>query len=276
MARSMQGILKALIFLILSCIALAAIYPILFMLFSSLRTSVDFINNPLSLPHEFYFDNFKALYYRFSLVSLYGNTAFCVIGALIFSLLFSLPASFAFAKIRFKHRNALYMTMIATMTIPGITFILPNYLLMSKLGLVDHFVSVIAIWSVTSIPGNVFLLTSLMRSIPNELLEAVKIDGGNYFQLMSRVVAPISFPGIMTVSIFNTTGWWNDLMTPLIYLQSDTKKTMTVAVATILGRYSSDFPLLLTGLLLTSLPPIILYIVLQGHIRKGLVIGAVK
>jgi ABC-type glycerol-3-phosphate transport system permease component len=115
-----------------------------------------------------------------------------------------------------------------------------------------------------------------MRGLPNEILEAVKIDGGGYFQTVLKVVVPMSMPGIMTVSIFNTTGWWNDLMTPLIYLQSDHMKTLTVAVATIIGRFSSDFPLLLTGLLMASIPPVLIYIALQGNIRKGLVIGAVK
>jgi len=275
-SNRMNALFRAACFLFLCCIAFAAVYPNLFMLFSSLKTSVDFINSPLSLPNEWYFDNFKALYYRFSLVNLYGNTAFCVATALFFSLLLSLPSAYAFAKMRFRYRRPLYVTMIAAMMIPGITFILPDFLLISKLGLVDHLIAVTIIWTVTSIPGNVFLLASLMRGLPNEVLEAVKIDGGNYYQLMAHVVVPISLPGIFTVAIFNATGWWNDLLTPLIFLQSDANKTMTVAVATILGRFSSDFPLLLTGMLLTSLPTVILYILLQGFIRKGLVIGAVK
>ncbi|MCQ6564038.1 carbohydrate ABC transporter permease [Paenibacillus mendelii] len=267
---------RALIFIILLLVACLSLYPLIYMAASSLKTSMEFIEDPAGLPKTLYFDNFKALFYRFDVLLLFGNTAVCVAGGLVITLAVSIPASFAFAKLRFRWRSALYIILIATMTIPGITFLIPNYLLMSKLGWIDHFISVIVIWGVTSIPGNVFLLTSLMRGMPNELLEAVKIDGGNYWHLMGRIVLPMSIPGIMTVGIFNATGWWNDLLTPLIYLQSDATKTMTVAVATILGRFSSDYPLLLTGLLLTSIPPILIYILLQGFIRKGLVIGAVK
>lgn len=270
------NLVRTLIFIILFLIAVLAVYPLIFMLLSSFKTSLEFVSNPLALPQHLYIDNYRALYYRFDVLSLFGNTFFCVAAALVCSLCLSLPASFAFAKIRFKHRGLLFMFMIATMTIPGITFIIPNYLLMSRLGLIDNFLSVIIMWSVTSVPGNIFLLTSLMRGLPNETLEAVKIDGGSYFQLMTRIVLPLSLPGIMTVSIFNVTGWWNDLLTPLLYLQSDSMKTLTVATATILGRYDSDYPLLLAGLVMTSLPPILIYIVLQGHIRRGLVIGAVK
>jgi raffinose/stachyose/melibiose transport system permease protein len=276
MGYSGNMFIRGMISFLLLLIALVALYPLVYMLLSSFKTSVEFVTNPVALPESFYLDNIKALYYRFNLLSLFGNTVVCVIGAMILSFCISIPASYAFAKLRFKYRSTLYLAMIATMTIPGITFLIPNYLMMTRLGLIDNFLSVVIIWSVGSIPGNVFLLTSLMRGLPNEILEAVKIDGGGYFQTVLKVVVPMSMPGIMTVSIFNTTGWWNDLMTPLIYLQSDHMKTLTVAVATIIGRFSSDFPLLLTGLLMASIPPVLIYIALQGNIRKGLVIGAVK
>lgn len=264
------------IFLCLLMIAVASLYPLVYMGYTSFKTSLEFSMSSVSFPSSFYYDNFKALYYRYDVLQLLSNTAICAIGGLAIAIVVSLPASFAFAKLRFRFRSGLYVTLIATMTIPGVTFILPNYLLMSDLKLVDSFLSVMIMWGVTAVPANVFLLTSLMRGIPNELLEAVKIDGGNYATLMTRVVLPLSFPGIMTVSIFNITGWWNDLLTPLIYLQSDAKKTMTVAVATTLGRFSNDYPLLLTGLLLTAIVPVLVYILLQGFIRKGLVIGAIK
>ncbi|GGD96742.1 carbohydrate ABC transporter permease [Paenibacillus nasutitermitis] len=271
-----EKMIRFCIFIVLLLIALVVVYPLFYMFTSSIKTSLEFSQNPLALPETLYLDNFKALYFRFSLVKLFSNTLIAVGGALILSFALSVPASFAFAKIRFKYRSTLYMAMIATMTIPGITFIIPNYLLMSKLGLIDNFLSVIIIWGVGSVANNVFLLTSLMRGLPNEVLEAVKMDGGSYLQVMTKIVVPLSIPGLMTVSIFNTTGWWNDLLTPLVYLQSDQMKTMTVAVATILRTYSSDYPLLLAGLFMTSVPPIVIYIILQGYIRKGLVIGAVK
>ncbi|BBH19139.1 sugar ABC transporter permease [Paenibacillus baekrokdamisoli] len=268
--------IRFLIFITLAIIAITALYPLLYMVFSSMKPTIEFIKHPIGPPKTWYIDNFKALIYRFSMFRVFGNSILYVGLSMIACLAISIPAAYAFAKLKFAFRNGFYIIMIATMTIPGITFIIPNYLLMSKIGWTNHIISVIVIWAVTAIPSTVFLLTSLMRAMPDEVLEAIKIDGAKYFQTMTKLILPMSLPGVVTVSIFNATNWWNDLLTPLIYLQSEKLNTMTVVVATVLNRFSSDFPLLLSGLLLVSLPPIAIYIVFQGYIRKGLVVGAVK
>lgn len=267
---------NAFIFLVLAAIAVIDFYPIVYMAVNSSRTAVDFFRNPGGFPEPWNFDNFKALYLRFDVLRLFGNTLLDAAAAFALTMALAIPASFAFAKIPVPFRSGLYLLVIATMTIPGITFIIPDYLLMSRLGLVDHPLSVILMWSVTAVPSNIFLLVSLMRGIPNEILEASKIDGIRYVRTLTRIVVPLSAPGIITLAIFNATGWWNDLLTPLIFLQSDEWKTMTVAVATILKRFDTDIPLLLAGLFMTSVPPLLIYMTLQKYIRKGLVIGSVK
>ena len=267
---------RLVVYLVLVAIAVVDFYPVVYMAVNSSRTAVDFFRDPGGLPAPWYFDNFKALYYRFDVLRLFGNTLGDTAAAFVLAMALSIPASFAFAKIRFPYRSGLYMTVIATMTIPGITFVVPNFLLMSRLGLVDHPASVVIMWAVTSVPSNIFLLVALMRGIPDEILEAAKVDGISYVQTVARIVLPLSVPGIVTLAIFNTTGWWNDLFTPLIFLQSDEWKTMTVAVATILKRFDTDYPLLLAGLFMTSVPPMLIYVALQKYIKRGLVIGSVK
>ncbi len=267
---------RLVVYLVLVAIAVVDFYPVVYMAVNSSRTAVDFFRDPGGLPAPWYFDNFKALYYRFDVLRLFGNTLGDTAAAFALAMALSIPASFAFAKIRFPYRSGLYMTVIATMTIPGITFVVPNFLLMSRLGLVDHPASVVVMWAVTSVPSNIFLLVALMRGIPDEILEAAKVDGISYMQTVARIVLPLSVPGIVTLAIFNTTGWWNDLFTPLIFLQSDEWKTMTVAVATILKRFDTDYPLLLAGLFMTSVPPMLIYVALQKYIKRGLVIGSVK
>ncbi|RKP48907.1 carbohydrate ABC transporter permease [Cohnella endophytica] len=268
--------IRFIIFIALAIIAILALYPLIYMAFSSMKPTLEYIKHPMAPPQTWYFDNFQALIYRFSLVRLFGNTILYVGLSMVACLLISIPAAYSFAKLKYRFRNEFYVVMIATMTIPGVTFIIPNYLLMSKIGWTDHIVSVVVIWAVSAVPSTVFLLTSLMRGMPDEVLEAIKMDGAKYYQAMTKIILPMSLPGVVTVSIFNATNWWNDLLTPLIYLQSDNLKTVTVAVATVLNRFSSDYPLLLSGLLLASLPPIAIYIIFQGYIRKGLVVGAVK
>lgn len=262
---------------VLIVFAVAAIYPILFMFLTSFKTSVEYIRDPLSWPKNFtYVENFVAMFYDFNVLHLLFNTLVYIILAALISLATAIPASFALAKLRFPFRHVFFMVMIASLVIPVITFIVPDYLLMSDVGLVDNLWSVVLLWAATSIPGTVFLLTALMRGLPTEILEATRIDGANYFQRMMSIVIPLSTPGIVTVTIFNVTAWWNDLLIPLVFLQSDANKTLTTAVATIVGRYDTDYPLLLTGLLMASLPPILIYIFLQRYIRRGMVVGAVK
>ncbi|WP_165423016.1 carbohydrate ABC transporter permease [Ktedonosporobacter rubrisoli] len=262
---------------ILALFAAAALYPMLFMILTSFRTSVEYLRNPLGWPQTFtYFDNIVAMFNNFDVVHLLLNTIGYIALAATISLSVSIPAAFALAKLRFPLRFFFLMLMVASMVIPGITFILPDYLLMTNLGLVDNFWSVVLLWAATSLPGSIFLLTTLMRGLPNEILDATKVDGANYFHLMTKVVIPISAPGIVTITIFNVTGWWNDLLIPLVFLQTDANKTLTAAIATIAGRYGTDFPLLMSGLLMASLPPVLIYIFLQSYIRKGMVIGAVK
>jgi ABC-type glycerol-3-phosphate transport system permease component len=277
MPRTMTAVTRTGIVAILALFAAAALYPILFMFFTSFRTSVEYTNNPLAWPQSFtYVDNFVSMFRNFDVIHLFLNTILYIALAAAISLLVSVPAAFAIAKLRFPLKRLLFIAIITSMVIPAITFIIPDYILMTDFNLVDNLWSVVLLWAATSVPGSIFLLSALTRSLPNELVEATKVDGANYFHMMIRVVIPMIVPGIVTITIFNVTTWWNDLLIPLIFLQSDTNKTMTAAVATIVGRYSTDYPQLMAGLLMAALPPVLIYIFLQSYIRRGMVMGAVK
>jgi raffinose/stachyose/melibiose transport system permease protein len=265
------------IVLALSLVAAIAIYPIVFMGLNSLKTSGEYIANPLGLPSGLsYVDNFIAMYYRFDVVRLFLNTVTYIVLAGVLSLGVSIPASFTFAKGRFPAREGLRLALIATLIMPPVTFLVPSYVMMANLGLIDTTVPLVLLWAATSVPGSVFLLSSLMRSIPSEVLEAARIDGAGYLETLLRIVLPLSLPGIVTVMIFNITAWWNDLLIPLVFIGQQERTTVTAAAAVLGSRFSMDYPLILTGLFLASLPPIAAYIVLQRYIRRGLVLGAVK
>jgi raffinose/stachyose/melibiose transport system permease protein len=277
MRRGFHPIIQALIVLVLSWFAVVAIYPVAFMALTAFKTSVDYLKDPIGLPPGFgYVENFQAMVLRFDVPRLFANTIWYIVLASIISLAVSIPASFAFAKLRFPFSQTLRTAMIATLIVPAIALLVPVYVMMAGWGLVDSYLSVVLLWAALATPNNVFLLSALMRAIPNEVLDAAQIDGASYFERLLRIAIPLSLPGIVTVTIFNVTTWWNDLLIPLVFLQTDERKTITVAAATIVGRFSMDTPLLITGLLFASLPPIVLYIFLQRAIRRGLVIGAIK
>lgn len=268
---------RAVAFVFLVVFALMALFPIAYMGVSSVKTSREFIRTPLALPSSWtYLDNYRALWIRFDIPQLFINTILYIALSLLLSLSVSIPAAFAIAKLNFPFRSVIRLLLIGTLIIPVITFIIPSYSMMARLGLVDSYKSVVLLWAATTVPANVFLLSSLMRGIPGEILESARLDGANYIELLRRIVIPLSIPGLITVSIFNVTNWWNDLLIPLIFLQSANDMTVTVGMATTVGRLSTDYPLLLAGLFVASMPPIITYIVLQRFIRQGLVIGAIK
>lgn len=265
------------IVLILSLFAVVAIYPIVFMGLSSFRTSFEYIANPIGWPSGFsYIDNFIAVYYRFDLPALFRNTLSYILLASLITLAVAVPASFTFAKTRFPGREGLRTAMIATLIMPPVTFLVPSYVMMARLGLIDTTIPLVLLWAATATPGTIFLLSALMRSIPDEILEAARIDGAGYVEVLLRVALPLSVPGLVTVMIFNITTWWNDLLLPLVLIGDQSKTTLTVAAASVGSRFSMDFPLVLTGLFLVSIPPILAYIVLQRFIRRGLVAGAIK
>ena len=277
MQRAHHPLVQLAIQLVLAALAVVALYPIVFMALNAFKTSLAYMTNPVGLPPGFsYVENFQAMVVRFDVLRLFANTAWYILLALLLSHAVSVPASFALAKLDFPFRGALRTAMIATMIVPAITMLVPVYVMLANWGIVNSYWSVVLVWAALAVPGNVFLLSSLMRGIPREILEAARTDGAGYLEALLRIVLPLSLPGLLTVTIFNVTTWWNDLLIPLVFLQSDETKTVTVAAATIMGRFSLDTPLLLTGLLFASVPPILLYVLLQGQIRKGLVIGAVK
>jgi raffinose/stachyose/melibiose transport system permease protein len=265
------------VILILALFAVMALFPLVFMAMGSLKQSSEYVRDPLGWPNDLtFFDNYRAIWIRFDIMRLFLNTITYIVLSSAISMAVSIPASFALAKLRFPARRLLRLLLIGTLIIPVITFIVPSYVMMAEWGFAGNWRSVVLLWSATSVPGNVFLLSSLMRGIPDEILESAKLDGAGYFQTMSRIVIPLSLPGLITVSIFNVTGWWNDLLIPLIFLQSDEQMTVTVGVATVVGRLSTNYPLLLAGLLVASVPPILAYVLLQRFIRQGLVIGAIR
>lgn len=268
---------RLLAFLILAFLAIVAVYPIVFMGLSSFRTSVEYLKDPLGWPNSFrYTDNYVSMRIRYDIPRLFANTALYILLATLVTLSAAVPAAFAFAKLHFRFSYQLRLMMIGSLIVPAITVLIPNYVFLARVGLVDTMWSVVLLWSAFAIPGNIFLLSSLMRALPNELLEAARLDGASYLELLRRIVVPLSVPGLITVSIFNVTAWWNDLLIPLVFLQTEEQMTVTVGMATVVGRFSTDYPQLLTGLFLASLPPIAVYVLLQRFIRRGLVIGAVK
>jgi ABC-type glycerol-3-phosphate transport system permease component len=272
--RKLKGILVS---LLLAVLTVSFLYPLYYMLINSLKTRTDFFTNQFNLPRPpLQFVNYTTMISQFKILKLFKNSfiisALTVIGLLIIGTF----ASYVFAKYRFKGRGVIYVAVLATMFIPSQVTIIPLYVLFSKIGLVSTYWSVVLAYLALFLPECILLMTANFRSIIDELLEAAEIDGCNYLQKVWNVVIPMGRAAIFLSIIFYFIMSWNDLFTPMIFLQSMEKRTVMVALAALMGRYTGAPTLQFAGLLLSAVPALVVYILFQRNIIRGLSLGAIK
>jgi ABC-type glycerol-3-phosphate transport system permease component len=266
-----------LIFLLLAILTVTFLYPLYFMAINSLKMRTDYFTNQFNLPAApLQFVNYTTMISQFKILNLFKNSfivsAMTVVGLLIIGTL----ASYVFAKYQFKGKAIIYVAVLMTMFIPSQVTIIPLYVLFSKIGLVSTYWSVVLAYLALFLPECILLMTANFRSIIDELLEAAEIDGCSYLQKVWNVVMPMGRAAIFLSIIFYFIMSWNDLFTPMIFLQSMEKRTVMVALAALMGRYTGAPTLQFAGLLLSAVPALVVYIIFQRNIIKGLSLGAIK
>jgi ABC-type glycerol-3-phosphate transport system permease component len=273
-----RGIVKRVsLSVLLAVLTLTFVYPLFYMVINSLKTRTEYFTNPFGLPGgALQWENYSTMISQFQILNLFKNSFFVSAGTVILLLAACIFASYVFAKYRFRGRNAIYLAVIATMFIPSQVTIIPLYVLFSKLGLVNRYWSVILSYLALFMPEAILLMTANFRGIIDELLEAAEIDGCGYFQRVWNVIVPMGRAAIFLSIIFYFITAWNDLFTPMIFLQSMDKRTVMVALAALMGRYTGAPTLQFAGLLLSAIPALIVYIIFQRNIIRGLSVGAIK
>jgi len=262
---------------LLSAMTLTFIYPLFYMVVNSLKSRARYFSDPFGLPDlPLQWENFTTMVSQFRIFRLFWNSFVVSAGTVLLVLVVCTFASYIFAKYKFKGRNALYVTVIATMFIPSQVTIIPLYILFSRLGLVNTYWSVILSYLALFLPEAILLMTANFRGIIDELLEAAEIDGCGYLQRVWYVVVPMGQAAVFLSIIFYFITAWNDLFTPMIFLQSMDKRTVMVALAALMGRYTGAPTLQFAGLLLSAIPAILVYVIFQRHIIRGLSVGAIK
>jgi ABC-type glycerol-3-phosphate transport system permease component len=261
------------IFVILLLVAVSIIYPLVFLAITSVRPNADYLKNPLGLPGEFTFDNFIVLVNNYGVGRAFGNSMLVVLVALAATLLLATVAGFALAKYPVPGTKYITASFVSVMLVPGPVLIIPIYLLLSRLGLVGEFPGLILVYIATSLPFSVFFLTVAFRGIPDEVIEASRIDGAGFFRTMVSIVFPMGSSGIATLAVLQFLGMWNELIFAFILMPDDTKKLLTPALAQIGGRYLNDQPLVSAGLLITASMPILLLAFASRYIMQGLQVG---
>lgn len=270
-------LVKIIVFLSLCFISLTFIYPLIFMLINSLKSKIGYAMDPFGLPKgKLEIGNYIAMISQFKILNLFKNTGIIVVISCAIVITISVFASYAFAKLEFKGRKFVYLCVFATILIPGQATLIPMYVMFSKVNLINNYWSVILAYIGVYIPQNITLMTAFFKGISNELIEAGNIDGCNYFQVIRNIIIPLGRPVIFINIIFNSIYIWNDLFTPMIFLQRTEVSTVMVALASLMQRYNSAPTFQFAGLMLSTVPCIVIFVLFQSYIVKGITMGSIK
>jgi ABC-type glycerol-3-phosphate transport system permease component len=266
-----------LIFLVLIVLTVSFLYPLYFMLINSLKTRNEYFVNPFALPHEgLQLINYTTMISQFKIFTLFKNTFIISAGTVLLILAVGILASYAFAKLRFKGKSVLFVAVLMTMFVPSQVTIIPLFVSFSKMGLVNTYLSVILAYLALFLPEAILLMTANFRGILDEMVEAAEIDGCTYLQKIWNVIVPMGRAAIFLSIIFYFIMSWNDLFTPMILLTRMDKRTVMVALAALMGRYSGTPTYQFAGLLLSAVPALVVYFIFQRNIIRGLSMGAIK
>lgn len=249
--------------------------PFIWMFLTSVKTLGESIQvPPVIFPSEFKWSNYKDVMATMPFMKFYYNTIIYTVIRTIGQIIFCSMAAYAFARIEFPFRNTIFLLLLAILMVPGQIFLLPQYMIIQKLGLLNTLSGLI-------IPGlfssfGTFLMRQFFMTLPKELEEAAIIDGCNHFQIYYKIMLPLVKPGIVALIIITALASWNQLMWPLIVNTSTDKMTLSAGLAALSGQHGTDYPLAMAGAILGVLPMLIMFIIFQKKFIEGMASTGIK
>ncbi len=255
--------------------AVLTLTPLVWMAAASLmRTGQATTYPPSFIPHGPTLEHYRDLLTRLNLARNFANSGIVAGVTTLCSLFLNSMAGYAFAKLRFRGRDALFRVLLLGLVIPAQVAMLPLFVLMKQLHLVNTYWGAI-LPSAASVFG-IFLIRQYVSSIPDELLDAARIDGASEWRIYRSIVLPLAAPILVTLAVFVFMSAWNDFMWPLIVLSDDAKYTLPVALANLSGEHVQDTELMMAGAVVTLLPVLLVFIALQRYYIRGIMLGGVK
>lgn len=244
------------------------VFPFIWSILTSFKTLTESLAFPPKiLPDSWQLTNYLDVWQALPFPKFFFNTVVMVVARVITSTILSAMAGYAFARIKVKGMNLLFLLVLLPMMVPGQVFILPQYLLISKAGLTNTLTALI-IPGIASTFGT-FLMRQFFMSVPEEIEEAAILDGCNYGQIFLKVMLPLAKAPLISLSIFTALFAWKDLMWPLIVNSSPDKMPLSSGLALLQGQYTTNYPQLMAGAVLATVPMIILYLIFQKQFIQG-------
>ena len=259
----------------LSIIVVVTLLPLIWMLSASLKTSNEVFTSPIQwIPEVFQWGNYIKIWQKIDFALFIFNSTKLTVIVTIIQLATCAFAAYGFTKCKFKGRDTLFLCYVATIAIPWQIFMLPQYVMLQKMGLVDTHMGYILLQSFAAF--GVFLLKQFFQGIPDELLEAARIDGLSEYGTFGRIVVPLAKPAMATLTIFTFVTVWNDFMGPMIYFSSEANKTIPLGIRMFVGQYSTEYQLIMAASVVSLIPIVILYVFCQRYFVEGIATSGLK
>lgn len=267
---------KLVIYIILITIAAAMIIPFLWMLSASVKSDREvFQMNPFVwIPEQPKWSNYRDIWTKIPFLTFVENTVILTLAVTFLQLLTSSFAAYAFAKLEFKFRKTLFLSYIATIAMPWQVYMVPQFIMMRKFGLNDKLLAIICLQAFSAF--GVFMMKQFYEGIPDELCEAARIDGMSEYKIYAKIMLPLSKPALSTLTIFTFVATWNDYLGPLIYLKSERVKTIQLGLKMFISQYSSQYGLIMAGSVLSLIPVIGVFLVMQKYFVEGVASTGLK
>ncbi len=263
------------IYILLFFLAVIMLVPFVWMITASLKLNKDIFVIPYQwLGFTPRWENYVDIWTRIPLAKYAVNTAKLTVIVTLLQILTSSFAAYAFAKLRFKGRNLLFLAYIATIAVPWQVYMVPQFIFMRKLGLADTHLAIIILQAFSAF--GVFLMRQFYEEIPDSLCEAARIDGMSEYGIYAHIMLPLSKPALSTLCIFTFVNTWNDFLGPLIYLTTDSKKTLQIGIKMFISQYSAEYGLIMAASVISLIPVLIMFMLLQQYFVAGITTGAVK
>ncbi|MDD4494018.1 MAG: carbohydrate ABC transporter permease [Eubacteriales bacterium] len=259
--------------------AIAIVAPLLFIILQSTKTTTEFFLGIWALPKKIHLQNFATAWNLLGIGKSLLNTLYYVGVSLFVGLFITAINAYALTRIQWKGRKLLWGAIMLSLFLPQINALIPEYVLMRSLGLTESLEGLIIISSIGHNAFNLMLLGGFMQTIPKELEESADMDGASIFKIFTRVIIPLSIPGLVTVGIFRFIGLYNNFIGPYVYLSGSPEK-WTIGIAMYMANakmtYINNWPALCAGVLISIIPTLIVYMIFQNRIVEGATLGSVK
>lgn len=266
---------KTILYIVLIALSAFTLLPFLWMVSASLQMDKDVFRFPFRwIPKDPRWSNYLEIWEKIPFLTFIANTTKVTLTVTVLQILTSSLAAYAFARLEFKGRDVLFLGYVGTYAIPWQVYMVPQFIMMRKLGLNDTLLALILLQFVTAF--GVFLMRQFFIGIPKELSDAARIDGLNEYGIYARIMMPLSKPAIATLTIFSFVTAWNDFMGPLIYLSSEKVKTIQLGLRMFIAQFSADYALIMAASIVSLVPIIIVFLALQSFFIEGVAATGVK